>query len=87
MCRLILVLHGEPGAGKTSLMAKLSQEIPKWREIPEVPVIMRFLGTTSSSATTRDMLGSLCAQISKLRQDDAELPSVRKFCSSINNRE
>ena len=62
-------------------MAKLSQQLPVWREQPDAPVVLRFLGTTSSSASTRDMLHSLCQQLNEFKgdqkEDEEDIPNVR----------
>ena len=60
-----LVILGEPGSGKTTFLAKLVEEIPKWLD-NEAPAVLRFIGTTSKSSTTKELVISVCQQIEKL---------------------
>lgn len=60
----VLVIHGESGSGKTSILAVAARKI---KEIhPEAPVILRFLGTTAESSTVRSFLRSICTQIYRI---------------------
>ena len=61
-----VVICGEPGAGKISVMAKVSSLLPEWLGAKDARVIVRFLGTSTESSTTKDLLISLCAQIHRL---------------------
>ncbi|XP_043227949.1 NACHT and WD repeat domain-containing protein 2-like isoform X1 [Amphibalanus amphitrite] len=59
-----LVLHGEGGCGKTSLLAKSASLCSEWLAPSKPLLIMRFLGTTPDSSAVTPMLISLCHQIS-----------------------
>ncbi|XP_012943969.1 NACHT and WD repeat domain-containing protein 2 [Aplysia californica] len=64
--KLPLVLWGESGCGKTSLMAKAaSQVVTSWFSTPVV-MALRFLGTTPGSSTIIPLLTSYCQQLSKM---------------------
>ncbi|CAF1109225.1 unnamed protein product [Adineta steineri] len=58
------ILLGESGTGKSSIMAKLVNEIPTWySQANSVSVIIRFLGATPSSSDIRRPLISIIEQI------------------------
>ncbi|CAF1376711.1 unnamed protein product, partial [Adineta steineri] len=58
------VLLGYSGTGKSSIMAKLVNEIPSWySQANNVSVIVRFLGATPSSSDIRRPLISIIEQI------------------------
>ena len=78
LCSHPIVVCGEPGSGKTSLMAKLAATI---KDSTRNPVVLRFLGTTGQSTTTRELLRSLCQQIQAINGYDDEVPTVRIVCS------
>lgn len=61
-----LILYGQGGCGKTSLLAKIAAMCFPWfEERNAVPLlILRFLGTTPDSSALAPMLISLCQQIS-----------------------
>ncbi|XP_071108697.1 NACHT and WD repeat domain-containing protein 2-like [Haliotis cracherodii] len=62
-----LVLCGESGCGKTSLMAKGASQVKTWFSEDKSPImILRFLGTTPGSSTIMPLLSSLCNQIAYL---------------------
>ena len=57
----ILVVYGASGCGKTSIMAVAAKKI---KEIhPDVPIILRFCGTTSESSNINKMLYNICQQL------------------------
>ncbi|MGQ0701898.1 MAG: DUF4062 domain-containing protein [Gemmatimonadales bacterium] len=58
-----LALVGEPGSGKSSVMAQAVEETRKAH--PNALVISRFIGWTPGSAVVRDLLDKLCRQIAK----------------------
>lgn len=70
------MLTGAAGSGKTSLVAKVTTQARKWMD--GVAVIARFMGTTTQSSTTRDLLLSLSKQISQLENGDLkpDIPTV-----------
>jgi flagellar biosynthesis GTPase FlhF len=58
-----IILYGQGGCGKTSLLAKMAAMSFEW--IHSTPLlILRFLGTTPDSSALTPMLISLCQQIS-----------------------
>ncbi|KAJ8046652.1 NACHT domain- and WD repeat-containing protein 1 [Holothuria leucospilota] len=73
-----LVIHGPSGSGKTSVMAKVAAKIKAdMRE--SVNVVIRFLGTSSSSSSILQVFQSLVEQICVLY--DLPLPDH----STLNN--
>lgn len=59
-----LVLYGESGVGKTTLMAKATLEIQERNR--DMAVLYRFLGTTPESSTGRELTLSLINQIKQV---------------------
>ena len=57
-----LVVYGESGSGKTSVMAKVAT-ILKSQLGPSCKIVLRFLGTSPSSSSIREVLASVCLQI------------------------
>lgn len=71
----VLVVSGESGCGKTSVMAVAAKKIKE--QHPKVPLILRFLGTTSESSTIHRVLHNICVQLCRLNQKKiADIPSV-----------
>jgi len=61
-----LVIYGESGSGKTSLMAKASQ-LASYKYVKQgAYVLVRFIGTTGGSSSLPKLLSSLSEQISFL---------------------
>ncbi|XP_070534263.1 NACHT and WD repeat domain-containing protein 2-like [Ptychodera flava] len=59
-----LVIHGESGSGKTSVMAKAAfQSASEWFGRNNAAVVLRFLGTTPASTGIRQLLRSVCQQV------------------------
>ncbi|CAI4228678.1 unnamed protein product [Auanema sp. JU1783] len=59
-----LILHGENGCGKTSLLAKSATLFRKWLlDNDNTVIIIRFLGTTPDSSNITQLLTSVCNQI------------------------
>ena len=52
---------GVSGAGKTALMAKVGSLIH--RQSSDIPVLIRFCGTSPGSQNARSLVTSICAQI------------------------
>ncbi|EDO41687.1 predicted protein, partial [Nematostella vectensis] len=65
--RRIVVIHGESGCGKTSIMAKVAMVMRSWMTDPEsCAVVYRFLGTSPDSSSTRLLLHSICSQLCRI---------------------
>lgn len=58
-----VVVHGESGCGKTSVMATAATMLQRIKS--RSVVVLRFLGTTADSSSIRLMLSSVCKQISR----------------------
>ena len=75
-----LVVHGQSGSGKTSLVAMAARECKG--DVGRA-VVMRFLGTTQQSCNIRTVLYSLCQQISRIYDGDStSIPEVSYFPTS-----
>ncbi|XP_060597437.1 NACHT and WD repeat domain-containing protein 2-like [Ruditapes philippinarum] len=62
-----LILFGDSGCGKTSLMAKGSSQARSWFSKNSSPfLVLRFLGTTPNSSSIIPLLKSLCQQLTWL---------------------
>ncbi|XP_071851838.1 NACHT domain- and WD repeat-containing protein 1-like isoform X2 [Apostichopus japonicus] len=61
-----LVFHGEPGIGKSSIIAKSLELLPKWMDSHPAFIVYRFVGATPSSCNTHALVGSICRQICHL---------------------
>ena len=71
--RLPMIIHGCSGCGKTSVMAKVVESVALWaksaakkmasKQVKHVVTIVRFLGTTAMTSNVRDLLESLCRQL------------------------
>ena len=76
----VVILHGESGCGKTSVMAKIAVEIRKWLEDESAIVVLRFIGTSPESSSIRMLLRSVCQQLYKVTGNDTtEIPEVRSY--------
>lgn len=60
---------GKPGSGKSALLAKAAAELRQ--ASPGVLIIQRFIGATPLSSNVRDLLESLCREISRACGADA----------------
>lgn len=60
-----VVLHGESGCGKTSIVAKIASEVKQWVEDESSIVVLRFIGTSPDSSSIRPLLRSMCIQLCK----------------------
>ncbi|KAM4706599.1 uncharacterized protein O3C94_015328 [Discoglossus pictus] len=63
--RHLIVIHGEPGSGKSSIMAKVATASTQWIA-GDLRVVTRFIGVTGESRNTRLLLQSLCYQIADI---------------------
>ncbi|RWS00523.1 NACHT and WD repeat domain-containing protein 2-like protein, partial [Leptotrombidium deliense] len=60
----LLLVEGGGGSGKTSILAKLAQNISKLCPKPKCSLILRFIGTTQESSSVIPLMKSICQQIS-----------------------
>ena len=65
-----LVLHGESGIGKTSIMAKAARQAAE--AFSHCCLVLRFLGTTFNTADANSLLTNLCHTIGALYQPSGE---------------
>ncbi|XP_075695609.1 uncharacterized protein LOC142661658 [Rhinoderma darwinii] len=61
----MVVLHGQPGSGKSTMIAKISAAASQW-VAGDLRVVTRFIGATGDSRNTRLLLQSLCYQIADI---------------------
>ncbi|XP_070534262.1 NACHT and WD repeat domain-containing protein 2-like [Ptychodera flava] len=71
-----MVIYGESGSGKTSVVAKaVQQTATNWFGRTDAAIVLRFLGTTPASTGIRQLLRSVCKQILTIYgYADQELP-------------
>lgn len=75
----VVVIHGESGCGKTSILAKIAKDVKRWLENQTCLAVFRFLGTSPDSSSARLLLRSICQQLCKLTgQNTANIPGVSK---------
>ncbi|XP_071805182.1 NACHT domain- and WD repeat-containing protein 1-like isoform X2 [Asterias amurensis] len=74
---LPLVLHGESGCGKTSVMAKCVSLVKQtWLSGSDAAVVIRFLGTSPNTASIQRVLETLCKQIQQVyNQSEFQVPT------------
>jgi hypothetical protein len=72
-----LVVYGQSGSGKTSLIAMAARQCKK--DVGRA-VVMRFLGTTQQSCNIRTVLVSLCQQIYRIYELESDTISVPEVC-------
>ena len=90
-----LTMYGNPGCGKTSILAMASIRVFDWLIDDDVIVIRRFIGVTHESTNIRSMLSSVVNQIYLCcgyvdRSELLELSSfdphnMRRYCSMEAN--
>ncbi|XP_069600190.1 NACHT domain- and WD repeat-containing protein 1-like [Ranitomeya imitator] len=61
----LIVLHGQPGSGKSALLAKVSAAASYW-DAWDLRLVTRFIGATGDSRNPRLLLQSLCYQIAAI---------------------
>ena len=72
-----VVLYGESGCGKASIMAKIATEVKQWLEDESAIVVLRFIGTSPDSSDIRPLLTSIFIRLWKATgQDIADIPEV-----------
>uniref|UniRef100_H3AUK9 Nephrocystin 3-like N-terminal domain-containing protein n=1 Tax=Latimeria chalumnae TaxID=7897 RepID=H3AUK9_LATCH len=62
--RKVIVVHGETGSGKSTIIAKAALLANGW--IPGSQIVVRFVGVTGESRNIRLLLQSLCFQIAEI---------------------
>ncbi|XP_076043047.1 NACHT domain- and WD repeat-containing protein 1 isoform X2 [Oratosquilla oratoria] len=78
-----LIMHGEVGCGKSSLIAKAMERCCEW--LNDVPLVVRFVGLTPGSSTTEQVLRSIAEQCCALYgEHPAEAAKgVRNMCQFL----
>ncbi len=72
-----LVVFGNPGSGKSALMAKAFEQAQE--NLPRGGNTIRFIGATPGSSDIRTLLDSLCRQISRIYgADESDIPTDYK---------
>uniref|UniRef100_A0A8R1E377 NACHT domain-containing protein n=2 Tax=Caenorhabditis japonica TaxID=281687 RepID=A0A8R1E377_CAEJA len=94
---LPMILQGENGCGKTSLMAKIAIKIRDWYASSYEPVVLlRFLGTSPDSSNIVPLLTSVCDQVCRYslplkvlpsRLGDLNFPSVLACTFELSRRD
>ncbi|OWF56817.1 NACHT and WD repeat domain-containing protein 1 [Mizuhopecten yessoensis] len=86
-----LVVHGQSGCGKTSILAKVAALVPSsYEQTPCKPaVITRFIGTTPDSSNIISLLTSIIRQIYALLNTQTDIPEdikllVKAFKSALH---
>lgn len=75
----VVVIHGESGCGKTSILAKIVKDVKGWMEDQNCVTVFRFLGTSPDSSSARLLLRGVCQQLCKLTgQNTTNIPDVSK---------
>ncbi|KAM4807673.1 uncharacterized protein WCC33_012466 [Rhinophrynus dorsalis] len=65
--RQLIIVHGEAGSGKSSIIAKVATLASQWiAGNKDLRVVTRFIGITGESRDTRQLLRSLCCQIADI---------------------
>ena len=69
-----LAIVGEPGSGKSALMAKATEQAQLTHS--DAQLVFRFIGATPASSDGRALLNSLCRQITRAYEgDESTIPS------------
>ena len=58
-----IVIHGISGSGKTSLMAKLAEQLHEWFNPIDIVLVLRFIGTSEDSYNIQNLLSSIIKQL------------------------
>lgn len=64
-----LAIIGVSGSGKTALVSKVAQELKDDRAFRDIPLVVRFCGTTDHNNDGVQLLRSLCLQIQGIYRD------------------
>eukprot|EP00111_Clytia_hemisphaerica_P016128 TCONS_00047711-protein len=79
--RTTLVVYGESGCGKTSIMAKAAALAKQ--EYPDHIQVTRFLGTTADSSTISRLLNSICNQLQRSSQLPIDAAQPQSFKDQV----
>ena len=82
--KLPFVVYGKSGCGKTSIMAKVLDDIHSWskdRIEAEYQIIVRFLGTTAFTSNLHQLLFSVCHQLCHIYEQ--KWHDVEKFSDLV----
>ena len=75
--KMPLVVHGSPGAAKTTIVA-MAAKLASDKMVDGTTLVTRFLGSTRHSSNLRFLLRSICFHLAKAQGDkDTTLPQVR----------
>ncbi len=77
----IVVITGEPGCGKSALMARFTEEF--MQNHPDVIVIPHFIGASPNSTSLRLMLKRLCMRLNRASGSNEEVPEDIKELSKV----
>ena len=58
-----IIIHGISGSGKTSLMAKIAEELRSWFLDTDFITVLRFIGTSEDSYNIQNLLTSIIKQL------------------------
>jgi hypothetical protein len=58
-----IVIHGISGSGKTSLMAKIAEQLNDWFHHIDFIIVLRFIGTSEDSYNIQNLLSSIIKQL------------------------
>jgi len=78
-----LVIYGESGVGKTSLMAKVVMEIQEKSKDGNLAIMYRFCGTTPDSSTGRALTENFCKQLKHVYGIADEVPEDYKSLCEV----
>ncbi|MGQ0734254.1 MAG: AAA family ATPase [Acidobacteriota bacterium] len=80
-----LALSGEPGSGKSALMAQAAEQTRRLH--PGAVVVSRFIGWTPGSSVVRELLDKLCRQIARAYGSEEATPSdYRELVQEVPKR-
>lgn len=76
-----LVIYGQSGCGKTSVMSMIAKEA--WNISSQSNVVIRYIGTTPNSSQIRLLLRSVCEQICNIYGRNPH--TIRKVCGILSH--
>ena len=75
-----LIVHGQSGSGKTSVLAKSASLSREWLEDEQQDsaiVLIRFLGTSPATSSIQQTLKVLCRQLATFGNEDDEVHAAQ----------